>query len=122
MPRRRKSWVFDACRVPDAFAGAEVQQIAPQVLGFVDEKDAAVHPAMWDMLLSFGRAYPEAWAAINVRKVVLPRLMALLRYDCCAARTGCQQAQGFSTTAMPLSMLCSKTSLYHDIADSVNLQ
>ena len=39
-----------------------------------------MHPAMWDMLLSFGRAYPEAWAAINMRKVVLPRLMALLRY------------------------------------------
>ena len=84
-----QSLTIDACRVPDALGGAEVQQIAPQILGFVHEKDAAVHPAMWDMLLSFGRAYPEAWAAINVRKVVLPRLMALLRCGCCAAGAVC---------------------------------
>ena len=83
-----------ARRAPDALNSAEVQQIAPQILGFVDEKDAAVHPAMWDMLLSFGRAYPGAWAAINVRKVVLPRLMALLRYGCSAAVTACQWARG----------------------------
>ena len=85
---------MDAHRAPDALNGAEVQQIAPQTLGSIDEKDAAVHPAMWDMLLSFGRAYSGAWAAINVRKVVLPRLMALLRYGYSAAVTACQWAQG----------------------------
>ena len=82
---RARSRLVDVRRAPDALNGAEVQQIAPQILGFVDEKDAAVHPAMWDMLLSFGRAYPAAWAAINLRKVVLPRLMALLRCGCWAA-------------------------------------
>lgn len=69
------------CRAPDAFGAPEVAQLAPQVLGFIDEKDAAVHPAMWDMMLSFGRAYPDAWSAVNARKVVLPRLTALLRYS-----------------------------------------
>ena len=54
-------------------------QLAPQILGFIDEKDAAVHPAMWDMMLSFGHAYSDAWSAVNARKAVLPRLMALLR-------------------------------------------
>ena len=67
------------CRAPDAFHGPEVAQLAPLILGFIDEKDAAVHLAMWDMMLSFGRAYPDAWSAVNARKVVLPRLMALLR-------------------------------------------
>ena len=84
---------MDGRRAPDALNSAEVQQIAPQILGFVDEKDAAVHPAMWDMLLSFGRAYPGAWAAINVRKVVLPRLMALLRCGCWDIVAVCQWAQ-----------------------------
>jgi len=73
--------IRSTCRAPDAFTGPDVAQLAPQILGFIDEKDAAVHPAMWDMLLSFGRAYPTAWSAVNARKAVLPRLMALLRYS-----------------------------------------
>ena len=67
------------CRAPDAFQGPEVAQLAPQILGFINEKDAAVHPAMWDMMLSFVRAYSGAWSSVNARKVVLPRLTALLR-------------------------------------------
>ena len=81
------SWVhcrwleWDSCarRAPDALQGADIAQLAPLILGSIDEKDAAVHPAMWDMLLSFARAHPPAWGAVNARKAILPRLMALLR-------------------------------------------
>lgn len=67
------------CRAPEALEGPELAKVAPHILGFIDEKDAAVHPAMWDMLLSFGRAYPGAWSTVNARKAVLPKLMPLLR-------------------------------------------
>jgi hypothetical protein len=72
-------WESCARRAPDALQGADIAQLAPLILGSIDEKDAAVHPAMWDMLLSFARAHPAAWGAVNARKAVLPRLMALLR-------------------------------------------
>ena len=53
--------------------------MAPAALGALGDKDAAAHAAMWDMALSFVRAYPGAWAAVDARKTVLPRLLALLR-------------------------------------------
>ncbi len=74
-----KEWDSCGCRAPDALQGADVAQLAPMILGSIDEKDAAVHPAMWDMLLSFVRSHPAAWGAVNARKAILPRLMALLR-------------------------------------------
>ena len=71
------SW---ARRAPGCFAG-RLGEVAPAALGALGDKDAAAHAAMWDMLLSFVAAYPGAWAAVDARKTVLPRLLALLRRE-----------------------------------------
>ena len=34
---------------------------------------------MWDMVLSYSRAFPASWHATNARKAVLPRLYSFLR-------------------------------------------
>ena len=65
-------------RAPAAFEG-RLPDVAPAVLGGLGDKDAGAHAAMWDMLLSFVRAFPEAWSVIDARKAFLPRLLALLR-------------------------------------------
>jgi hypothetical protein len=65
-------------RAPTTLEGS-LAELAPAVLGALGDKDAGAHAAMWDMLLSFVRAYPGAWAAIDARKAFLPRLLALLR-------------------------------------------
>ena len=65
-------------RAPAALEG-QLPDVAPAVLGALGDKDAGAHAAMWDMLLSFVRAFPEAWSVIDARKTFLPRLLALLR-------------------------------------------
>lgn len=54
---------------------------APLVLGAFQEQHAAAHPNMWEMVLAFVTAYPSAWHAVDMRKAVLPRLLAFLRSD-----------------------------------------
>ena len=56
-----------------------MQAAAPLVLGVFHEQHAGAHPNMWDMVLAFGRAYPSAWHMVDMRKAVLPRLLAFLR-------------------------------------------
>ena len=56
-----------------------MQAAAPLVLGAFQEQHAAAHPNMWEMVLAFVTAYPSAWHAVDMRKAVLPRLLAFLR-------------------------------------------
>ena len=56
-----------------------MQAAAPLVLGVFHEQHAGAHPNMWDMVLAFGKAYPSAWHMVDMRKAVLPRLLAFLR-------------------------------------------
>lgn len=67
-----------ARRAPFALEGLVVE-VAPHVLGSLGDKDGAAHSPMWDMVLSFVKAFPAAWNAAETRKAVMPRLMALLR-------------------------------------------
>lgn len=53
---------------------------AALVLGAFQEQHAGAHPNMWDMVLAFVTAYPSAWHDVDMRKAVLPRLLAFLRY------------------------------------------
>lgn len=57
-----------------------MQAATPLVLGVFHEQHAGAHPNMWDMVLAFGKAYPSAWHMVDMRKAVLPRLLAFLRY------------------------------------------
>lgn len=71
----------DPCdyRAPAALEGA-LGEAAPAVLGALGDRDPGCHAALWEMLLTFCRAFPGAWAAMDARKAVLPRLLSLLRY------------------------------------------
>ncbi len=52
------------------------------VLGALSDKDPSNHSSTWDAILSFAKAYPQAWDHINMAKAFLPRLWALLRHAC----------------------------------------
>jgi hypothetical protein len=78
MPPASQHLFLHATRAPAAFEGHLVE-VALQVLGSLGDKDAAAHSPMWDMVLSFAKAYPAGWNAADVRRAVMPRLMALLR-------------------------------------------
>lgn len=67
------------CRAPAALDGALCEG-APAVLGALGDRDPGCHAALWEMLLTFCRAFPGAWAGVDARKAVLPRLLSLLRY------------------------------------------
>ena len=56
-----------------------MQAAAALVLGAFQEQHAGAHPNMWEMVLAFVKAYPSAWHAVDMRKAVLPRLLAFLR-------------------------------------------
>ena len=56
-----------------------MQAAAALVLGVFQEQHAGAHPNMWEMVLAFVKAYPSAWHAVDMRKAVLPRLLAFLR-------------------------------------------
>lgn len=57
-----------------------MQAAAPLVLGVFHEQHAGAHPDMWDMVLAFGKVYPSAWHVVDMRKAVLPRLLAFLKW------------------------------------------
>jgi hypothetical protein len=62
----------------DGIAGV----LGPLVLGAIGDNDQTTHPAMWECVLAWLRIHPDAWALVNVKKVVLPRLWAMLRVSC----------------------------------------
>ena len=66
------------CSAPGALEGA-LGEAAPAVLGALSDRESGGHAALWEMLLTFGRAFPGAWGAVDARKAVLPRLFAALR-------------------------------------------
>ena len=73
-----------------------MQAAAPLVLGVFQEQHAPSHTNMWEMLLAFVKAYPAAWHAVDMRKAVLPRLLAFLRSaplisKACTCLVLCQQ-------------------------------
>ena len=68
----------DVSRVPKAFDGFIAESALP-VLGAFSDQAPEAHPAMWDMVLSYARAFPASWHAVNPRKGVLPRIYSFLR-------------------------------------------
>ncbi len=56
-----------------------MQAAAALASGAFQEQHAGAHPNMWEMVLAFVKAYPSAWHAVDMRKAVLPRLLAFLR-------------------------------------------
>lgn len=56
-----------------------MSEASPFILGAFSDVAAETHAALWDMVLSYSRALPAAWHAVNARKAVLPRLLAFLR-------------------------------------------
>jgi hypothetical protein len=68
------------CESAPAGVAENLTAVAPLVLGSLAEREPGVHRAMWDMLLSFARRFPEGWGAVNARKAVLPGLWALLKH------------------------------------------
>ena len=55
------------------------QTLAPLILGSLGDQSSETHPELWSMVLSFCRRYPDAFDVLDFRKVVQPRLLAMLR-------------------------------------------
>jgi hypothetical protein len=75
-----------------------MQAAAALVLGVFQEQHAGAHPNMWEMVLAFVKAYPSAWHAVDMRKAVLPRLLAFLR----SHTTGCTHSVCLASEAVPI--------------------
>jgi len=82
-----------------------MQAAAALVLGAFQEQHAGAHPNMWEMVLAFVKAYPSAWHAVDMRKAVLPRLLAFLR----SCTTACTHTVCLASKAVPMLRLqCSR--------------
>ena len=66
------------CRLPGALE-AVTTEAAPAVLGAFADKDPSTHSELWGMVLSYSQAFPSAWRAVDMRKGILPKLLAFLR-------------------------------------------
>ena len=58
---------------------ARLSASSPLVLGAFADKHGPNHGELWEMMLTYCRAFPAAWDAVDVPKVVLPRLTSFLR-------------------------------------------
>lgn len=63
---------------------------APLVLGALSEQHTPNHGALWEMLLTYCRALPDAWAHVDFAKMVLPRLTAFLRCQILTLQVCCR--------------------------------
>ncbi|KAG2437620.1 hypothetical protein HYH02_011259 [Chlamydomonas schloesseri] len=68
----RAPWILASC----------IAESAPCVLGALGDKEPGNHGAMWEAVLTYGKYVPEGWSHVNLRKMLLPRLTALLRHGC----------------------------------------
>ena len=75
-----------------------MQAAAALVLGAFQEQHAGAHLNMWEMVLAFVKAYPSAWHAVDMRKAVLPRLLAFLR----SHTTACTRTVCLAGKAVPI--------------------
>ncbi|GAX79187.1 hypothetical protein CEUSTIGMA_g6627.t1 [Chlamydomonas eustigma] len=75
------------------------------VLGAFQEQEASIHGSMWEMVLTFLKAYPSAWSHTHVRKVFLPRLRAFLKSACYGSASSSFPALLPLLTLMPSTML-----------------
>nr|BCL66166.1 hypothetical protein [Volvox reticuliferus] len=57
------------------------------ILGAIGEKEPGNHWAMWEAVLTYGKACPDAWRHVSLRKMLLPRLYSLLRHGCYGSAT-----------------------------------
>eukprot|EP00884_Botryococcus_braunii_P021973 jgi/Botrbrau1/845/Bobra.0352s0039.1 len=92
---------------------------APLVLGAFSERDPGAHARLWDMLLTFVRSFPGAWARLDPRKAVLPRLLAFLRQGCYGSGETSYAALLPLLGHMPPSLLGGPSGALPQILDSV---
>ena len=59
--------------------GDHLANVAPIVLGAMSDQVASNYSAIWPAILHLAKAFPSAWAHVDARKVVLPRMWACLR-------------------------------------------
>ncbi|KAL4457478.1 hypothetical protein ABPG75_012343 [Micractinium tetrahymenae] len=83
-PVRRQAYLLVAAAAawrPELLAPA-MPAAAPAMLGALSDKEPGTHEALWAMLLSYARAFPDSWGHVNMQKAFLPRLWAFLRHGC----------------------------------------
>ncbi|GLI62907.1 hypothetical protein VaNZ11_005740 [Volvox africanus] len=87
---RRAAYGFARCTALRA-CSMLVEECAAEsalcILGAVGEKEPGNHGAMWEAVLTYGKACPDAWRHVNLRKMLLPRLYSLLRHGCYGSAT-----------------------------------
>ncbi|KAK9831453.1 hypothetical protein WJX81_006515 [Elliptochloris bilobata] len=120
-PVRRAAYVFvtHTCqRAPAALEGAQAEA-APAVLGALGERDPGCHAALWEMLFTFCRAFPGAWAAVDARKAVLPRLLSLLRHACYGSAEASLPALLPFVACLPRSLLGPSPAVPAQVVDAL---
>ncbi|KAL3135632.1 hypothetical protein ABBQ38_006112 [Trebouxia sp. C0009 RCD-2024] len=94
-----------------------MQAAAPLVLGVFHDQHAGAHPNMWDMVLAFGRAFPSAWHVVDMRKAVLPRLLAFLKFSIPDGHRDSRVAQWSEDTPEQVTFLPWKVSCSDESSD-----
>ncbi|DBB01874.1 TPA: hypothetical protein ACH3X1_000476 [Trebouxia sp. C0004] len=96
-----------------------MQAAAPLVLGAFQEQHARAHPNMWEMVLAFVKAYSSAWHAVDMRKAVLPRLLAFLRSGCHGSGSSSYPALLPFLHLLPKGLLGPDSKVANDILEAV---
>jgi hypothetical protein len=56
-----------------------LDKVAPLILGAMSDQTANNYAAIWPAILQLVKTFPRAWAQVDVRQVVLPRMCSCLR-------------------------------------------
>ena len=64
---------------PDSAGASKLRLAGAAVVQGLSDKEAAAHSQMWECILVFFRAFPEALAALDLNKAVLPRLFTFVK-------------------------------------------
>lgn len=69
-----------------------LHKLAPIVFGSIGDTEPSTYSKLWEMVLSFSKAFPHSWDHVKPQKTVFPRLLSLLRHSCYGAPEVCLPA------------------------------
>ena len=67
------------CQHMTSVVDDNLDKVAPLILGAMSDQTTNNYAAIWPAILQLVKTFPRAWAQVDVRKVVLPRMCSCLR-------------------------------------------
>jgi len=112
--------IATSCPLLLADDDALLQKLASPVLGSIWDTEPSTHSKLWEMVLSFSKAFPYSWHHVKPQKTVFPRLLSLLRHSCYGAPEVCLPAVLPFLGLMPPTVFPSPTGqFYCSLMDSI---